>query len=85
MDSTLNFLFKDQQTIYRNHLLVGVKLQYYVLQLTPEAQLAAKGSSIDDRAGTSDACLPSSTTTTCDARDTAAAQTTYSMSAGFDF
>lgn len=80
-----NFVFKDQDVIFRNRIFFGAKLQYYVFQLTLEAQFALAGSSIDDRSGTSDACMPSSTTTVCDAKDTAASQRTLSMSAGFDF
>ncbi len=84
-DAALNFVFKDQSTIYRNRILVGAKFQYYVVQLTLEAQFALAGSSVDDRPGTTDACQPMSTTTACDAKDTAAAQTTVSLSAGVDF
>jgi hypothetical protein len=84
-DILLNFVFKDQDVIFRNRLFFGAKLQYYVFQLTLEAQFAFAGSSVDDRSGTSDACVPSSTTQLCDAKDTAAAQRTLSMSAGFDF
>ncbi|HEU4734784.1 MAG TPA: hypothetical protein VFT22_43130 [Kofleriaceae bacterium] len=85
MDANNNFVFKDQSTIYRQRLLVGAKFQYYVVQLTVEAQLALAGSSVDDRAGTSDPCQPGSTTSNCDAKDIAAAQTTLSVSAGVDF
>jgi hypothetical protein len=85
MDATNNFVFKDQATIYRQRILVGVKLQYYVVQLTVEAQIALAGSSVDDRPGSSDACQPNSTTSNCDAKDISAAQTTLSVSAGFDF
>jgi hypothetical protein len=85
MDASNNFVFKDQATIYRNRILVGAKLQYYVLQLTIEAQFALAGKSVDDRTGTSDACQPNSATSSCDAKDIAAAQTTLSVSAGFDF
>ncbi|HEU4612676.1 MAG TPA: hypothetical protein VFS15_11390 [Kofleriaceae bacterium] len=80
-----NFVFKDQDVIFRNRIFLGAKLQYYVFQLTLEAQFALAGSSVDDRSGTSDPCMPSSTTTVCDAKDTAASQRTLSMSAGFDF
>lgn len=80
-----NFVFKDQDVIFRNRIFFGAKLQYYVFQLTLEAQFALAGSSVDDRSGTSDPCMPSSTTTVCDAKDTAASQRTLSMSAGFDF
>ena len=85
IDSELNFVFREQDTILRHRILVGAKFQYYVLQFTVEAQFALKGSSIDDRGGTNEACMPESTTTTCDAKDTAAAQRTLSVSAGFDF
>jgi hypothetical protein len=85
LDSDLNFVFREQDTITRQRILVGAKFQYYILQLTVEAQFALKGTSVDDRSGTSDACMPDSTTTMCDAKDTAAAQRTLSVSAGFDF
>ena len=69
-DSDLNFVFRDQDNIYRQRILVGAKFQYYIFQLTLEAQFALAGKSVDDRAGTSDACMPNSTTTNCDAKDT---------------
>jgi hypothetical protein len=84
-DEMLNFVFKDQKNIYRNRFFVGAKLQYYVFQLTLEAQFALAGGSVDDRSGTNDPCMPSSTTTACDAKDTAKAQRTLSLSGGFDF
>jgi hypothetical protein len=84
-DANNNFAFADQAAIYRQRIMVGAKLQYYVLQLTIEAQYALAGSSVDDRAGTSAACQANSMTTSCDATDIAAAQTTLSVSAGFDF
>jgi hypothetical protein len=85
LDAMNNFVFRDQATIYRHRILVGAKFQYSVVQLTIEGQFALAGKSVDDRLGTSDACLPNSDTTSCDAKDTAAAQTTLSVSAGFDF
>jgi hypothetical protein len=85
LDVNNNFVFKDQSTIYRQRILVGAKFQYSIVQLTVEAQYALAGSSVDDRIGTADACQPNSTTTNCDAKDTAAAQTTISVSAGIDF
>jgi hypothetical protein len=85
MDLNNNFVFRDQATIYRHRILAGAKFQYYVLQLTIEGQFALAGTSVDDRAGTSAPCQPNSDTTNCDAKDTAAAQTTLSVSAGFDF
>jgi len=84
-DSMNNFVFKDQDTIYRNRFFLGAKLQYYVFQLTLEAQFALAGTSIDDRAGTNTACAPMATSDNCDAKDIAKAQTTLAMSAGFDF
>jgi len=85
LDTNNNFVFSDQATIFRERILVGAKFQYDVLQLTIEAQFALAGKSVDDRIGTSAACQPNSTTSSCDAKDTAAAQTTLSVSAGFDF
>jgi hypothetical protein len=85
MDVANNFVFRDQSSITRQRLLVGTKLQYAVLQLTLEAQFALAGSSVDSHPGATMACQPGSTTTNCNARDTAASQTTLSLSAGFDF
>lgn len=85
VDANNNFVFTDQSVIYRHRLVVGAKLQYHVVQLTLEAQYALAGSSIDDRAGTSEACTVDSDTASCDTADTAAAQTTLSLSAGVAF
>jgi hypothetical protein len=85
MDVANNFVFRDQANITRQRFLLGTKLQYAVLQITLEAQFALAGSSVDSRPGAAMACQPSSTTTSCNARDTAASQTTVSLSAGFDF
>jgi hypothetical protein len=84
-DANNNFVFADQSVIYRHRLVVGAKLQYHVVQLTLEAQYALAGSSVDDRAGTSEPCMLASATSNCDAEDTAAAQTTLSLSAGVAF
>jgi hypothetical protein len=84
-DAFNNFVFPDQSMITRQRFLVGAKLQYSVVQLTLEAQYALAGSSVDDRAGATGACQPNATTTSCDSKDIAAAQTTLSLSAGFDF
>ena len=84
-DSMNNFVFVDQATIFRNRVFFGAKLQYYVFQLTIEDDYAFAGTSVDDRTGTSDPCMPMSTTTACDAKDTAKAQNTVALSAGFDF
>ena len=85
MDSLNNFVFKDQATILRHRIFVGAKFQYAIVQLTAEVEYAFAGSSVDDREGTSTPCMVNSTTTNCDAKDTAAAQTTVSFSAGLDF
>jgi hypothetical protein len=84
-DALNNFVFRDQAMITRHRLFVGAKLQYSIVQLTVEAQYALAGSSVDDRAGTAEPCMPSSMTTSCDAKDIAAAQGTVSVSAGIDF
>ncbi len=84
-DSDFNFVFRDQDNIYRHRILVGAKFQYYVFQFTVEAQFALAGKSVDDRSGTTEACMPSSTTSSCDAKDTSPSQRTIAMSAGFDF
>ncbi|MEJ7599226.1 MAG: hypothetical protein WKG01_15070 [Kofleriaceae bacterium] len=85
MDAGNSFVFKDQDNIYRQRFLVGVKAQFYVVQLTLEAVFALKGTSIDDRTGTSDQCMPNSSTTVCDSKDLAASQRTLSLSVGLDF
>lgn len=84
-DILLNFVFKDQDNIYRQRFFLGAKMQYYVFQLTIEAQFALAGTSIDDRTGTNEMCTPMATTASCDAKDPAAGQRTLAMSAGFDF
>ncbi len=71
-DAKLNFVFKDQNDIYRNRFYGGVKMQYYVVQLTLEAIFASAGSTNDDRASIM-------------AKDTTKAQRTLSLTAGFDF
>jgi hypothetical protein len=84
-DITNNLVFAEQDTIFRNRFFAGAKFQYYVFQFTIEAHIALAGSSVDDRSGTSEACVPNATTSNCDAADTAAAQRTLSISAGFSF
>jgi hypothetical protein len=84
-DSQLNFVFKNQQNILRNRFVFGAKLQYYIFQLTLEGSIALAGTSIDDRSGTNDPCMPQSLTTNCDAKDSAKQQRTLSMSLGLDF
>lgn len=84
-DSLQNFVFSEQDNIIRQRIVVGAKVQYYVFQVTVEAVFALAGSSVDDRRGVTDPCMPSSMTTFCDAKDTAGSQRTLSLSAGVDF
>jgi len=84
-DADLDFVFDEQDTIFRHRFLFGAKFQYSFLQLTVEAQFALAGSSTDDRPGTNELCMPNSTTSNCDAKDTAGSQRTLAVSAGFDF
>lgn len=84
-DANLNFVFEDQDSITRNRFFAGVKLQYYVFQLTAEAQVTLAGSSVDDRAGTTDRCMTVSDTESCDAKDAAGQQKSFVISAGLDF
>ena len=85
-DAMNSFVFKDQDLIFRNRFAFGIKAQFDVVQITGEFVFALKGSSKDDRSGTNDVCDPTmSTTTVCDAKDTAASQRTLSVSAGVDF
>lgn len=85
MDGDLNFVFREQDTILRHRFFLGAKLRYHVFQLTIEAMVALPGRSVDDIAGTNAICMAGSTTTACDAEDSAASQRTLSLSAGFDF
>lgn len=84
-DGQLSFVFKDQDNIYRNRFVVGTKLQYYIFQLTLEADFALAGKSVDDRSGTAETCMQVSTTTNCDAKDASTSQRTFSFSLGVDF
>ena len=84
-DAKSNFVFRDQANIYRQRLVIGSKFRFHVLEFTVELAHAFAGSSKDDRAGTSDACMPTmATTANCDSTDTAKAQTTLSLAAGFE-
>lgn len=83
-DAKANFVFKDQQNIYRQRLVVGSKFRYHVLQLTLELAYASAGHSVDNRPG-DDACAASNAmTAACDSTDTAKSQTTLSLAAGFE-
>jgi hypothetical protein len=83
-DSNMNFVFKDQDDIYRNRLFMGSKFKYYVFTMTLEAAFAFKGTSTDDRRGTDVAC-GNAATSNCDTTDIAKAQTTFTASLGLDF
>jgi hypothetical protein len=85
MDSLNSFVFEDQDLIVRNRFMVGAKFQFSIVQLTLEASFALAGSSTDNRSGTNVTCADQSTTTACDAKDSAASQRTLSLSAGIDF
>lgn len=88
MDSRMNFVFSDQDDIYRNRFFLGGKLKYYIFTMTLEAAFALKGSSTDDRRGTDLDCRdvdPASPSADCDAVDTAKAQSTLTATIGLDF
>jgi hypothetical protein len=84
-DSELSFVFADQDNIYRHRLFAGVKLQYYVVQLTLEGSYVLPGTSVDDRSGATEPCTLMATTTFCDAKDYSTGQRTVSASLGLDF
>ncbi len=88
MDSNMNFVFSDQDDIFRNRLFFGGKLKYYIFTLGIEAAFALKGSSVDDKAGTDLDCRdldPSAPSPNCDATDSAGAQSTFTTTLGLDF
>ncbi len=84
-DSALSFVFKDQALILRHRFSAGAKMKVAFVALTLEAQYALAGSSVDDRAGTTALCALGSTTTNCDAKDSAASQLSFAASAALDF
>jgi hypothetical protein len=84
-DGQLDFVFEDQDSIFRNKFFAGVKLQYYVFQLTLEGQITLAGSSVDDRPGTTETCTVDMTSTACDAADESGSQQSFQISAGLDF
>jgi hypothetical protein len=83
-DRNLDFVFKDQDDILRHRVFLGAKLRYYVFAITLEGTYATAGSSVDDRP-TDVVCMTNSRTTNCDSTDQAKAQTTFTVSTGFDF
>jgi hypothetical protein len=84
-DSKLNFVFKDQADIIRQRIFLGAKLQYYLFQLTLEADFALAGSSVDNRITGGMPCTVNDMTTACNSTDMAKAQQTYLLSLGMDF
>ncbi|HKA91336.1 MAG TPA: hypothetical protein VKE22_26925 [Haliangiales bacterium] len=86
-DMKNNFVFPDQDAIFRHRFFVGFKLKYYVFSLTAEASFTLAGSSVDDRPGTDMPCsaAPADLKGNCDATDQAKAQATYSASLSLDF
>jgi hypothetical protein len=87
-DIAANFVFKDQQNIFRHRLFGGMKLQYYVFSITLEAAFALAGSSVDDRSGTDVPCsmvTDPSSLGSCDAEDMSKVQESFNLSMGLDF
>ncbi len=87
-DASMNFVFRDQDDIIRQRILLGTKLKYYIFTLTLEATFALAGSSVDDLSGTDTNCrdvAPGMPTSNCDATDAANAQSTFMTSLGLDF
>lgn len=84
-DRALNFVFPDQDPIVRQRLFLGAKAQFGAATLTVEGQLALRGTSKDDRGGTSVTCEADSATASCDATDSAASQRSLTISAGVQF
>lgn len=85
-DVQMNFVFPDQDDIYRHRFFGGLKLKYYVFTLTAEVNFALAGDSVDDRAGTETPCEDAGAAKNrCDAKDLAGSQQTYSFSIALDF
>lgn len=85
MDSQSSFVFREQDNIYRHRIFFGAKAQFSLIELTLEATFALAGHSTDNQSGTSEPCTSASTSALCDAKDSAHAQRTLSLSAGVDF
>jgi len=85
-DGNMNFVFKDQDNILRHRFFAGAKMKYYVFTVTAEANISLAGSSVDDRADTDTSCADISTpTTSCDSKDQAGTQESFTLSLGMDF
>ncbi len=85
-DGAMDFTFADQDAILRNRVFFGAKINYDVVSLGFEANLALAGGSTDDRSGTDLNCADSATpTNNCDATDDARAQQSFTASLAVDF
>ncbi len=82
-----NFVFADQDNIVRQRFFGGLKVKYYVFAFTAEAVFALAGKSVDDRAGVDIDCgsVGPADKASCDAKDGAKAQQTYTLSLSMDF
>ena len=88
MDAGSNFVFKDQDDIYRSRFFLGTRLKYHIFTLTLEAAFALAGDSTDDTPGTDLDCRnvdPNSPTSACDAVDLSGNQSTFTTSLGLEF
>ena len=86
-DAKNNFVFPDQDAIFRHRFFLGFKMKYYVFSLTAEASIALAGSSVDDRSGTDVACSAATADNkgNCDATDRSQTQETFSFAISLDF
>lgn len=85
-DQNMNFVFQQQDDIYRQRIFGGMRLRYRVFALLLEGALAMKGSSVDDLGGTDADCADvGSMTTFCDSTDQSGMQATITLGLGVDF
>ncbi|MCG8419945.1 MAG: hypothetical protein MJE77_18590 [Proteobacteria bacterium] len=73
-DDNLNFVFRNQDSIFRNRFFMGFKVQYYIFAVIVEANITLKGTSADDQPGTDN-----------DSADEAGLQQAYTVAIGMDF
>lgn len=79
-----NFVFADQDTIFRNKIFLGAKLEYYIFTIALEGAITLAGTSTDERQNAPAACVPMSTTSFCNAQDAAKLQRTLALTVGLD-
>jgi hypothetical protein len=86
-DVNMNFVFAEQDNIFRQRFFGGLKLKYYIFAFTAEASFALAGSSSDDMTGTDVDCddVGPLEQGSCDARDRAGSQLSVAGSFSFDF